>query len=168
MDQNLNPMTDVERDYYDWSVAHREKHGWQDAETAHVYTRSDNNKKIILFLSHSENFARWYSSRSSQFWCIRLKDGTECYYDEKATRILKHGKSFSTPGNWPMASYAIGGHPDDRIRMMKEASDKGVPTEFDREGDAVFTSPRHRQRYCKAMGYYDRNAGYRDQAPVNR
>ena len=169
MDPNLNPMTEVERDYYAWSVAHREKHGQpENPEIAHVYRRSDNNQKIILFLSHAENFARWYSSRCSRFWAILLKDGVECYYDEKATRILRHGKSRQTAGNYPMTSYAAGGHVEDTEKMMQEDSDLGIRETHYVDGDPEFRTKGHRKEYLEKREMYDRNAGYSDPAPKHR
>jgi len=68
----------------------------------------------------------------------------------------------STPGNWPLLSDAVGVNPDQRTEAMKHASSIGVPTEFNSKGQAVFTSAGHRKRYCEAIGFIDRNAGYSD------
>ena len=69
---------------------------------------------------------------------------------------------------YPFASDALGGHPDDRARLTEEAIAAGVPTEINSDGNPIMRSAKHRQEYCKALGFYDRNAGYSDQAPVNR
>jgi hypothetical protein len=42
----------------------------------------------------------------------------------------------------------------------------GIPTEFNSDGEPKFTGKKHRQKYCKEFGLYDRNAGYGDQAPT--
>jgi len=75
----------------------------------------------------------------------------------------EHGGFRNTPGNWPMESDAAGvdvSQVDEAARKMAAA---GVPTEFNRDtGAAIFTSRSHRKAACRAMGLYDRNAGYSD------
>lgn len=66
------------------------------------------------------------------------------------------------PGNWPMKSEAMAVHPDQIGEAVADAAKKGVPTEFDREGRPIWTSPGHRKRFCEAYGAYDRNGGYGD------
>jgi len=69
---------------------------------------------------------------------------------------------------WPMASYAAGVDPSE-VPEIKEFDKKhGVPTNYNEDGDPIFTSQKHRKNYCHAHGLYDRNAGYGDPAPVNR
>lgn len=64
---------------------------------------------------------------------------------------------------WPMKSDAAGVHPEQAVDFMKDASKKGVPTEFDtRTGQAIFSNRAHRSNYLKAMGMHDRNGGYGD------
>lgn len=65
-------------------------------------------------------------------------------------------------GNWPMCSDAVGVSPDQSSEAMEHAASIGVPTEFNSEGQAVFTSRKHRKKYCEAIGFYDRNGGYSD------
>jgi hypothetical protein len=71
------------------------------------------------------------------------------------------------PGNWPLLSDAAGCHPKQRVHMMREAKRMGVPTDFTRDGQAVFTSARHRKRYCEKIGLFDRNGGHSDPQPKN-
>jgi len=61
-----------------------------------------------------------------------------------------------------MESDAVGVNPTQRIEAMAHAKKIGVPTEFNNEGQAVFTSRMHRKKYCEAIGYFDRNGGYSD------
>ena len=70
-------------------------------------------------------------------------------------------------GTWPLHSEAMGCHPDQRIEAMKAAEAKGVPTQFDSQGRAVFTSAIHRKKYCEAYGVYDRSGGYSDPRKKN-
>lgn len=70
-------------------------------------------------------------------------------------------------GNWPMTSYAAGVHPK-QIKEM-EAIDKkyGVPTHYTEDGDPIFTSPKHRRKYCEVHRMFDRNAGLSDPVPTH-
>jgi len=63
---------------------------------------------------------------------------------------------------WPMHSYAAAVHPSQVPEAEAHARSIGIPTSFDKEGEAVFTDPKHRKRYCEAVGLYDRNGGYSD------
>jgi len=69
------------------------------------------------------------------------------------------------PSCWPMESDACGCHPDQREEFMRTAAAHGIPTEFNHDGCAIFTSREHRKRFCETFGYYDRNAGYGDPTP---
>jgi hypothetical protein len=63
---------------------------------------------------------------------------------------------------WPMASDAAGVNPEQRREAMEAARKAGVPTEFNREGQAIFTSREHRKQYCRLMGWRDRSGGWGD------
>ena len=88
-------------------------------------------------------------------------------------KLMRRNFGAEAPGRraasdtYPHASYALGGHPDDRAKMTQDAINKNVPTEINRDGDPVFTSAGHRKKYCEAFGFYDRNAGYSDPKPKN-
>jgi hypothetical protein len=92
---------------------------------------------------------------------LYLEDGTPCERDFEtdfgSTRT-------SEPGAWPMESEAAGVHPDQVPEAVAAASAHGVPTEFTRDGCAVFRDRAHRAKYLKAFGYFDKDAGYRDPA----
>lgn len=70
-----------------------------------------------------------------------------------------------TASNWPMASDALGVHPDQAKEYSDYLRSKGVPTEINSDGNPVLTSQRHRKNVCAATQMYDRNAGYGDAAP---
>lgn len=76
--------------------------------------------------------------------------------------VREHHGVAHKPGNWPMVSDAAGVHPDQVVEAAQEAEKRGVPTEFNSSGQAVFTSPLHRKRFCEAHGMYDKNGGYSD------
>ncbi len=63
---------------------------------------------------------------------------------------------------WNCYSDAVGVNPIQRKAAMEHAAKIGVPTEFNEIGQAVFTGPEHRKRYCEAAGWFDRNGGYSD------
>ena len=98
-------------------------------------------------------------------------DNTRYYIDGKEVTRREFNLSFPDRpiGNgsglmgWkPLHSVALGVHPAQITEAVADAKAKGVPTEFDTEGDPVFTSRRHRKEYLKAYGFRDRNGGYGD------
>ncbi len=74
----------------------------------------------------------------------------------------EHGGFKHAPGNWPMKSDAAGVHPDQAAEAQAHAESIGIPTQFIKDGRAVFTDAGHRKKYCEAVGLYDRNGGYSD------
>lgn len=74
---------------------------------------------------------------------------------------LGAGESFC---GWkrPVVSSALAVHPDQVAEATADAVKKGVPVEFRPDGRPVFTSTRQRAAYCRAYGFFDRNAGYSD------
>jgi hypothetical protein len=89
---------------------------------------------------------------------IDLGDGTTAERDIMAEHPPKGRHS----GPWPLHCLACGVAPWQAKEMSKKAAEAGVPTEFDSQGDAVFTSRGHRARYMKTFGFFDRDAGYGD------
>jgi|LUML01.1.fsa_nt_gb hypothetical protein len=69
---------------------------------------------------------------------------------------------------WPQVSDSVGVNPIQRKSAMKHASDIGIPTEFNRKGQAVFTGKQHRKAYCEETKFFDRNGGYSDPQKHNR
>ena len=80
----------------------------------------------------------------------------------KRDYVAEHPSGFRRPGNWPMVSTAAGVGASQRIEAMEHAKSIGIPTEFNEEGDAIFTSPSHRKKYCRAIELHDRNGSYSD------
>jgi hypothetical protein len=64
----------------------------------------------------------------------------------------------------PLVSDALAVHPNQVKEAIDDARAKGVSVDFKEDGRPVFTSRQQRKEYCKAYGFYDRNAGYGDQA----
>lgn len=63
---------------------------------------------------------------------------------------------------WPLVSTALAVHPDQVKEATLDAVRKGVPTDFQKDGRPRFTDRAHRAAYCRAYGFYDRDAGYSD------
>ena len=66
---------------------------------------------------------------------------------------------------YPYPSTALGVHPDQIAERVRYDREKGVPTEYNSEGDPIMRSKRHRREYCRAYGVHDRNAGFSDPVP---
>lgn len=96
---------------------------------------------------------------------MNLAEGLDAFYAElhkpQGTRPGLFG------GTWrrPLKSDALAVHPRQVKEAMEDAAKKGVPTEFDARGSPIFTSARHRKKYCVAYGYFDKSAGYADAGP---
>ncbi len=116
----------------------------------YIYTSKDSKVSVTCSFAMGEQPGR-----------VR-RAGKWCYRDLAAEVPGGHRSSC-----WPQRSWACGVHPDQRKEAMKYCAEQGVPVEFDRRGDAVLTSQKHRARVHKALGLYDRNAGYGDRAPQN-
>lgn len=69
---------------------------------------------------------------------------------------------------WPIKSEAMGVDPEDISTAKAIAASHGVKTDYTPDGRPILTGPAHRRNHARAMGFYDRNAGYGDPAPINR
>lgn len=63
---------------------------------------------------------------------------------------------------WPLYSEAAGVQPSQVKEATEHAKKVGCPTEFTKDGRAIFTDRNHRKSYLKAHGLHDRNGGYGD------
>ena len=91
----------------------------------------------------------------------------EC--DRRARRIL--ACMVAPAGNFPMVSSAAGVAVSQIDEAEKRSQEPGmVPIEFSREteteGDAIFTSRKHRKEYCESVGLHDKDGGIGDPMPV--
>lgn len=83
----------------------------------------------------------------------------------------KHA-SFGAPGGhkascWPKTCDMLGVLPSQVKEAQKYLAEHGCPSDFNARGDLILRDRDHFNRYCRTMGYYHRNAGYGDVAPVN-
>ena len=76
--------------------------------------------------------------------------------------------TLSTTGNWPMHSDALGCVQGQQKESYEASVRAGVPTEYDKLGRAVLTSPSHRKRCCEMDNAYDQDAGYSDATPNHK
>jgi hypothetical protein len=80
--------------------------------------------------------------------------------------VGQHQKTVNRPGKWPMESDAAGVAVDQVDECAAYVRERGVPTEFNpKTGNPIFTSQRHRKRFCEVTNLYDRNAGFGDATP---
>ena len=56
----------------------------------------------------------------------------------------------------------MGVQPEQIEEATKDAQNRGVPTQFDSQGDAIFTDRSHRKKFLKAYGAHDHDGGYGD------
>lgn len=90
------------------------------------------------------------------------------HFDSKLGKIVE-GRSPQQrrTTKWPIHSDSMGVAPSQAKDLEKFLASRGVPTEVDSDGNPVLTGPRHRKRVAEARGFYDRNGGYSDPAPVD-
>lgn len=135
----------------------------------YCFRRPDTGKLINAMLSY-EKFVSfredadhlWFDDESGQ----PVEPESEGAFRAKRD-WMEEAPGVPSDSAWPMHSYALGVRPEQRMEAQEHSRDIGVPTEFDRKGDAVFRNRKHRKRYCKAAGFFDRDAGYGDAAPDN-
>ena len=112
---------------------------------------SDDGRTVEIMMSLPEKEAREDENK-----CIEI-DGTLFKRDIAAD--LRAGGVHSGEGGWPMYSEAAACHPSQVDEYAKTARDRGVPTEYTRDGRPKFENYNHRKRYLKAFGLKDLN-GY--------
>lgn len=97
-----------------------------------------------------------------------------CEVGKVRKRLAKKRKQAETSGRirtrakWPIESEAMAVDPEDIGKAREIAKRAGVSTEYTRTGEPILRSAAHRRAHCRAMGFYDRQAGFGDAAPLNR
>jgi len=123
----------------------------------HRYRIFGTEEYVFLELTYNQWFDRIWSDDCTDKWCITLDDGRQAH-DMGIVREKTH----DVHGTYPMTSYACGVHAEEVPERMVADRQAGVPTEYSNDGDPVFTSAGHRNKYLKMRGIHDRNAGYRN------
>ena len=60
---------------------------------------------------------------------------------------------------WPMHCDSMGVHPDQAKAAAEYDAKLGVPTDYDTEGNPVFTSQQHYKQHLQAHAYFNRTGG---------
>ena len=94
---------------------------------------------------------------------ITLPDGQTAFRDIAAEHPAS-GPRCAVGSKWPIYSDAAGVHPDQIPEAMAYCESVGVPTSYTKDGRAILVSRSHRAKHLKAVGLYDRDAGYGDYA----
>lgn len=91
------------------------------------------------------------------------KDRIRCGTCKKLA-YQRPGAQVAPPATWaePVLSDAMGVHPDQIHEAQQHSVSIGVPTQFNKLGQAVFTSRQHRRDYCRHFGVHDLDGGYGD------
>lgn len=111
------------------------------------------------------------SYQSKPIYYVDGAEATEAKYRAATVDRFVVGEIPSCPhsAGWPIHSDAAGVHPDDIPAAMAAARERGVPTDFDKEGRPILTGPLHRREYCeKVRGFFDGSAGYHDPTPTGQ
>lgn len=89
----------------------------------------------------------------------RLADGS------KAMRVLSSpahapGGGKNKASRYPLKSWSMGCHPNQRREMSDFLAGQGCPTEVAPDGDLVIRSQGHQRKVHKALGVYDKNGTF--------
>lgn len=82
---------------------------------------------------------------------ITLEDG----------RVAKRvwGVATPSPKGWPMKPCIASGVQPEQAQELRDLFKRhGVPTEVTKDGDPIYTSPKHREKCLKVRGLYDRSS----------
>ena len=69
----------------------------------------------------------------------------------------EHNPRRAAANAWPIEPcYASGVHPEQADELRKYLSDRGCPTEVNRDGDPIYRDRHHRRRALALRGMHDR------------
>jgi len=115
----------------------------------YVYQRADNDEVLEVVMTSEELASRQFNGSHGQY--IELEDGALA--KRIYTPIGGH-----MPANWPIVSSAAGVGVSQIREAMATDRKAGVPTEYTPDGDVIFTSAPHRNKWLKAHNMFDRLA----------
>lgn len=98
----------------------------------------------------------------------RVKDGQITLDDGRVAKSYFNSKSLisTVPSNYPMVSDAAGVHPSQIKEHMDHLRQMGCgQVNHTKDGSVIFESKGQRRKVLKALGLFDRNAGYSDPTP---
>jgi hypothetical protein len=96
---------------------------------------------------------------------LGAQEVTEAEYRQVHPEAPLGGMNLDCPAlkrGWPLLSEGAAVHPTQVQEAQDSAARKGVPTEFTKDGRAVFRNRQHRKEYLRAYGFHDRDGGYGD------
>lgn len=99
----------------------------------------------------------------------RVKDGVVTLPDGSTAHYFWNGHAgiSTVPSNYPMVCTAAGVHPDQVQSHMAFLRSRGCgQVNHTKEGDIIFEDKKQRKKVLEALGFFDRNGGYSDPAPV--
>lgn len=124
----------------------------------YCYTREDTGELVELVMTVAQKAKRERTDKS-----IRRRDGVVLRRDIGA----EHSRAplVMPSGNWPQVSDALAVSPRQRREAHEHSVKIGVPTDYNRDGQPVWTDRAHKKRFGEATGFFDRDAGYGDAQP---
>lgn len=63
-----------------------------------------------------------------------------------------------TTRGWPIESYSMGVHPDDRFTAMQDAADHGVATHYNDDGNPEMRNMSHQRKFNKYMKAHNKDS----------
>jgi len=115
----------------------------------YVYQRADNDEVLEVVMTSEELAERQFNGSHGQY--IELDGGTLA--KRIYTPIGGH-----LPANWPIVSSAAGVGQSQIREAMAIDRKAGVPTEYTPDGDVIFNSAPHRNKWLRAHNMFDRKA----------
>lgn len=84
---------------------------------------------------------------------------SKCKAWAKHDFMADHGRHRHVTSTWPRVSVAAGVAPSQAKEAYEKSVKDGVPTQFTKDGDPVFTSQNHETKYLRSIGMFNRSAG---------
>ena len=101
-----------------------------------------------------ETFERIYSMTDDIPHSISLGNGRYAFRDLSAEHPGPRGKRVRGVKIFPRKSLALGVNPSQRQEAYEASVQAGVPTTFDKWGDAEIRSAKHEKDYGRTRGIY--------------
>jgi len=114
-----------------------------------IYSFRDEQDELVEHHLSFERYEEIYRSRDEDGY-VEI-DGCRLKRDIAADLVPRKVADL-----WPLVSDSVGVDPSQIREAMARDAKMGVPTQYTREGDAIWRSEGHRSAYIKAMGYQDR------------
>lgn len=110
-----------------------------------LYSKKDGTGTIAKTVGHGKRLPKW----------IKGPDGAKRYRDLGAE--LRGCKKTQSTG-WPKKCMMSGVLPSQVPQAIEHCKAQGVNVEFQKNGEPIWTSQRHADRYCRAMGLFDKQS----------